>query len=195
MNKTITKSIVVVSGLPRSGTSLMMQMLQAGGMEIIKDDLRAADEDNPEGYFEYEPVKNLSENNDWLVNAGGKAVKIISPLLPHLPENCLYKIIFMQRNLDEIIASQNKMLERVGKATNVPVAEIKSLLKQSLLESKRSLIKSKNMKVLFISYEQVLNEPEETTRSINNFLNSKLDSRKMASVVNKNLYRNKSSDI
>lgn len=195
MNKTITKSIVVVSGLPRSGTSLMMQMLQAGGMEIIKDDLRAADEDNPEGYFEYEPVKNLSENNDWLVNAGGKAVKIISPLLPHLPENCFYKIIFMQRNLDEIIASQNKMLERVGKATNVPVAEIKSLLKQSLLESKRSLIKSKNMKVLFISYEQVLNEPEETTRSINNFLNSKLDSRKMASVVNKNLYRNKSSDI
>src|SRR5262245_34520180 len=104
--------IVVVSGLPRSGTSLMMQMLQAGGMPLLTDDLRPADTNNPKGYWEYEPVKRLQQDNTWMHKAEGKAVKVISVLLQYLPPQHTYKIIFMQRPMQEVLASQTVMLER-----------------------------------------------------------------------------------
>ena len=94
--------ITIVSGLPRSGTSMMMKMLEAGGMEILKDEIRKADEDNPAGYYEFEKVKELKKDVSWLENAKGKSVKIISSLLEHLPEKYTYKIIFMHRNMDSI---------------------------------------------------------------------------------------------
>ena len=106
--------IVVVSGLPRSGTSLMMQMLQAGGMPLLIDDLRPADTDNPNGYWEYEPVKRLQQDNSWIPQAEGKAVKVVSALLQYLPPQHTYKIIFMQRPMQEVLASQTVMLERRG---------------------------------------------------------------------------------
>ena len=108
------KSIIVVSGLPRSGTSMMMRMLEAGGIEIMTDDQRAADVDHPRGYFELERVKELDKGGDksWLDGARGKAIKIISFLLRELPPDYHCKVIFMRRGIDEIIASQNKMLER-----------------------------------------------------------------------------------
>src|SRR5262249_58261695 len=106
--------IVIVSGLPRSGTSLMMQMLQAGGMPLLTDALRPADADNPNGYWEYEPVKRLQQDNSWIPKAEGKAVKVVSALLPYLPPQHTYKIIFMQRPLQEVMASQTVMLERRG---------------------------------------------------------------------------------
>ena len=115
MNK---KIITIVSGLPRSGTSMMMRILEAGGMRILKDEIRKADEDNPAGYYEFEKVKELKKDPSWLENAKGKAVKIISSLLEHLPERYIYKIIFIHRNMEEILDSQRQMLIRRGEATN-----------------------------------------------------------------------------
>ena len=110
------KPVIVISGLPRSGTSMMMQMLYAAGLPVITDQLRTADEDNPKGYFEIERIKGLYQENDksWLVDYKGKAVKIISFLLLHLPAKINYKVIFMERDLDEILASQKKMLQNRG---------------------------------------------------------------------------------
>src|SRR4029450_2106899 len=106
--------IVVVSGLPRSGTSLMMQMLQAGGMPLLTDDLRPPDADNPNGYWEYEPVKRLHQDNSWIRKAEGKALKAVSGSLHYLPPQPTYKILFMQRPMQEVLASQTVMLERRG---------------------------------------------------------------------------------
>ena len=105
------KTIIVVSGLPRSGTSMMMKMLAEGGLPILTDALREADDDNPNGYYEFELVKKLPDGqNKWLADANHKVVKIISALLEHLPTNYRYKIIFMEREPSEILASQQKML-------------------------------------------------------------------------------------
>src|SRR5438067_12425110 len=105
--------IIIVSGLPRSGTSLMMQMLQRGGVEIVTDDVRTADVDNPRGYYELEKVKKIKQDASWLPQARGKAFKMVSQLLYDLPGGETYRIIFMQRNLDEVLLSQDKMLERL----------------------------------------------------------------------------------
>ncbi|MBN1216588.1 MAG: hypothetical protein JXA99_14260, partial [Candidatus Lokiarchaeota archaeon] len=103
--------LVVVSGIPRSGTSLIMQILQAGGLDILSDHKREADKNNPKGYLELESVKNLSNDNSCLINQTGKAVKVISHLLKFLPKNQKYKIIFINRDVNEIIKSQQKMLK------------------------------------------------------------------------------------
>jgi hypothetical protein len=116
---TAMDAVVVVSGLPRSGTSMMMSMLEAGGLPLLKDDVRTADTDNPKGYFEFERVKKLREGDvDWLPEAQGRAVKIISYLLLHLPATYDYRVIFMQRDLDEVMASQRKMLTHRGEDPN-----------------------------------------------------------------------------
>src|SRR5438132_4951320 len=104
--------ITIVSGLPRSGTSLMMQMLDNGGIEVVTDNIRTADTDNPRGYYEYEQVKKIKEEKSWLPQTRGKAFKMVSQLLYELPANEGYRIIFMQRDLDEMLLSQEKMLKR-----------------------------------------------------------------------------------
>src|SRR5215510_8114285 len=104
--------IIVVSGLPRSGTSLMMQMLDSGGVEVVTDNIRAADTDNPRGYHEFEKVKRIKHDASWLPGTRGKVFKMISQLLYDLPPGENYRIIFMDRDLDEVLRSQEKMLER-----------------------------------------------------------------------------------
>jgi len=111
-------TILIVSGLPRSGTSMMMKMLEAGGMAVLTDNIRTADQDNPRGYYEFERVKQIEHDTAWLPEAQGKAVKMIAGLLKHLPADYVYKIIFMQRDMDEVLASQRQMLVRRGKPTD-----------------------------------------------------------------------------
>src|SRR6185369_5935200 len=113
-----TEPVIIVSGLPRSGTSMMMSMLVAGGIKAMTDSIRTADEDNPKGYFELEKVKELEKDHLWLSDAAGKAIKIISALLKHLPREYPYKTIFMRREMKEILASQRQMLIRRGEATD-----------------------------------------------------------------------------
>ena len=127
--------ITVVSGLPRSGTSMMMQMLEAGGMEVLVDHVRTADADNVRGYYEFERVKQLEKGDHaWLVDALGKAVKIISALLVHLPAHYLYKIIFMHRKMEEILDSQRQMLTRRGEALETHSDEHMAMLFQKHLK-------------------------------------------------------------
>jgi hypothetical protein len=108
----LEESLVVVTGLPRSGTSMLMQMLAAGGMRFLSDGLREADEDNPRGYLEFEPVKNLLKDSKWLFEGAGKAVKIVAPLLAALPPGLACRVILSERDLDEVLDSQERMLVR-----------------------------------------------------------------------------------
>ncbi|MDF2438120.1 MAG: hypothetical protein K0Q95_2496 [Bacteroidota bacterium] len=184
----IKGSITIVSGLPRSGTSMMMQMLKAGGMPILTDDLRANDDNNPKGYLEYDDVKKLAKDKSWLVNAEGKAVKIIAQLLQHLPDTYTYKIIFMQRDMIEILQSQQKML---GKNTSVFPMGLADTFAKQLSKTESWLNGQPNMEVLYVNYKDVIMNPEEQAENVNAFLSGDLDIQKMSEATDKKLYRNK----
>lgn len=185
------KTITIVSGLPRSGTSMMMAMLEAGGMELMVDNLREADEDNPKGYYELEIVKELDKDASWLADSENKAVKVISMILFQLPKNFNYRIIFMQRLLDEVLASQKKMLERRGE--KLPDKALDLVMKNKfdvhLRKAHAFIEKQENMDALYVRYREIINHPMENAEKINQFLGSRLDVDKMAGVVDKSLYR------
>ncbi len=182
--------ITIVSGLPRSGTSMAMKMLEAGGMVILKDEIRKADEDNPKGYYEFEKVKQLKKDASWLENAKGKVVKIISSLLEHLPEKYTYKIIFMHRNMEEILKSQRQMLIRRGEPTDaVSDEKMEKMFLKHLQKIEDSLYKQSNMDVLSIHYNEILKEPEKHCEMINRFLGNTLNTRNMTGVIDQALYR------
>lgn len=184
----IKGTITIVSGLPRSGTSMMMQMLSAGGLEILTDNLRENDENNPKGYWEFEAVKKLNKDNSWLIEAEGKTVKIIAQLLQFLPDTFNYKIIFMQRDLIEILQSQQKMLKKDPGVFPMGLAEI---FKKQLSKTESWLNGQPNMEVLYVNYKDIIEQPEELSENISSFLESDLDILKMSEVIDKNLYRNK----
>ncbi len=185
-------TITVVSGLPRSGTSMMMQMLEQGGMDIFTDKKREADESNPKGYYEHEAVKGTMKNNKWVNEVGDKAVKVISQLLPSLPARYNYKIIFMERELNEVIDSQHKMLTRDGKIkegeyrTGLEIAFKNNLDKVNFWATKNH-----HVEILKIPYTAVIEDPKTQAEKINEFLGNKLDTNKMAAVVDAKLYRSK----
>jgi hypothetical protein len=189
----VTAPVIVVSGLPRSGTSLMMNMLQAGGVPIVTDELRTADDDNPKGYFELEQVKQLSKGDvAWVSGAHGKAVKVISALLEHLPPTSTYKIVFMRRRLPEVLASQRKMLERRGEPTDtVPDAMMASLFEKHLVKIESWMASQANMSVLYLPYHEVAEQPEKHVDEIIGFLGLELDRAKMLEAVDPSLYRNR----
>ena len=188
-------SIIVVSGLPRSGTSLMQAMLQAGGIEPLTDGLRTADENNPKGYYEFERVKALKDGDTaWLEQATGKSVKIISALLSYLPSQYEYCILFMRRNIDEILASQKAMLVDRKEATNkVSDEELTRIFQKHLENTERWLGEQGNMRVLTISYNQLLEDPGPDLARIDQFLDGKLQVDAMAKVIDQNLYRRRKS--
>lgn len=184
--------ITVVSGLPRSGTSMMMSALRAGGMDLLTDQVRSADANNPKGYYEFERVKKLPKGDtDWLESAKGKAVKIISALLAYLPDDYRYRIIFMERNIEEILASQQRMLERTGKQDEHPVPD--EVLSQSyydhLQEQKNWLADQDWIQTLYISYNEVLRRPVESFEQIAAFLDQCVDPLEMVKIVDRDLYR------
>jgi hypothetical protein len=184
--------VTVVSGLPRSGTSMLMKMLEAGGIPPLTDQIRVADEDNPKGYFEFERVKKLPEDTEWLKDARGKTVKVLAELVKHLPNNYVYKIIFIDRKMEEIIASQKKMLIRRGEDPNkVPDKEIMALFSKYKKIIKKYISQQANMDVLYVSYNEILEDPTDIIVEINEFLDGVLDENKMRSAIDGKLYRNR----
>lgn len=184
--------ITVVSGLPRSGTSMMMKMLDIGNMPLLIDSIRKPDVDNPKGYYEFERVKELGNDNSWLETACGKAVKIVSPILRHLilNEKYRYKIIFMVRNLDEILSSQRKMADRFNQGEdNIKDSILKQNYSMHLEEIKQWLEKNENIDVMYVNYADVITNPLSITEDICNFLDINLNTGEMALVIDNSLYR------
>jgi hypothetical protein len=187
----LSEPIIVVSGLPRSGTSMMMKILADGGLPVVSDKLRRPDLDNPNGYWELEHVKQMSAGNiAWLAEAGGKAVKVISALLEFLPSNYDYKVIFMEREIQEILASQRKMLQHRNETSRVDDAHIEEQLRKHLALVKPWLARQPNMDALYISYNALMSNPEPSCRRVMEFIDRPLDLEGMLSVPDGNLYRN-----
>jgi hypothetical protein len=186
------RPIVVVSGLPRSGTSMAMKMLEAGGLPVMTDGLRTADEDNPKGYYEDERVKDLHLATDkgWLRAARGRAIKVISFLLKSLPPDNNYKVLFVHRDLREIVASQNKMLARRGEANDTPDEKALGLLEEQVRDA-RFFWRRPQFEVLELHYKDTLSSPRPQAQKIAEFLGMPMDVDKMAAVVDTQLYRNR----
>ena len=184
--------IVIVSGLPRSGTSLAMSAISAGGMEPLVDHIRKADEDNPKGYYEFEPVKKTKTDAAWLDDASGKVVKMVYRLLYNLPDNHWYKVVFMRRDLKEVLASQNKMLERSSQPVGaLPDEKMQALFTAELDKCEKWLAEQPNFKVLYIDHRDMINNGPAQAQKINDFLDGGLDVDAMAAVVDPDLYRNR----
>ena len=184
--------ITVVSGLPRSGTSLMMQMLVAGGLPALTDGLRAADENNPKGYFEWEPAKKLKQDPKAIAAGEGKVVKIISALLPQLPDGHEYRVLFMLRPLEEVVASQNKMLERLGRAVpNTPMNSVIAAFEKHLRDIENWLSTKPDLRVLWVQHAEVLKNAEAEAFRIAEFVGHSLDITNMARQVERSLHREK----
>ena len=182
--------IVIVSGLPRSGTSLMMQMLQAGGMPLLIDGHRPADADNPHGYWEYEPVKHLQQDNTWMPQAEGKAVKVVSALLQSLPPHHTYKIIFMHRPMQEVLASQTVMLQRRGERGGTADDQtLAAIFGQHLDRTERWLAMQTHMTVLSVNYHETIADPVETATRVAQFIGLPLAVEAMAHAVDPRLHR------
>lgn len=185
--------ITIVSGLPRSGTSLMMQMLSNGGMNALTDNKRKADVSNPKGYYEYDPVKNLEKDRKWVPKAKGKTVKVIAQLLQYLPDHdaemrpLSYAIIFMERELEEVLQSQQVMVGKSSENTaNLAVAFKKQVQRMKDLMEARP-----NVRICYLDYTRLLETPEEETKKIIRFLDIPLDKKKMMKSIDLSLYRNK----
>ena len=184
--------ITIVTGLPRSGTSLMMQMLEAGGMPVLADGVRGADLDNPRGYYELEKVKRLDRDATWLNEAEGKAFKLVYLLLYDLPRDREYKALFMERNLGEVIASQNAMLARRGSPGGERSdAEWRVLFTRELANARHWLAEQPNFKVLYVNYNELLAAPEAGLESVARFLERPLDTQAMRTAIDASLYRHR----
>lgn len=182
--------ITVVSGLPRSGTSMLMKMLQAGGLEPVVDGIRTADEDNPGGYYEFEKVKKMTEDTSWLASAQGKVIKIISQLLADLPKQYHYKVLFIHREMVEVLASQQIMLKRRGQATDtVHDAEIGAIFQRHVQQVKVWLAAQDHCEVLEVHYADILGDPHRESLRIAAFLGEGFNAKVMAGVVDEKLYR------
>jgi hypothetical protein len=185
--------IVVVSGLPRSGTSMLMKMLDAGGLPVVTDGQRTADEDNPKGYFEAERIKRLAQDGDrrWLAGARGKAIKVISYLLRSLPSQFNYRVVFIRRDIEEVLASQNKMLARRGEKDDTPPERMRELFEKDVSRAQDILAHEPQFETLEVQYTAILARPLEEARRIAGFVGSGLDVEAMAAAVDPELYRNR----
>lgn len=172
---------------------MTMKMLEAGGVPIVTDGIRTADESNPKGYYELERVKELDKNGDtaWLGAARGKAVKIISFLMTYLPETYDYRVVFMIRDVDEVIASQNKMLVVRGEAADTDDARMGEMYRKHLEKVSRFLRNRPCFTALQVGYRDVIDNPAAEARRINEFLGGRLDVDRMAAVADRELYRNR----
>ncbi|MHC5076820.1 MAG: sulfotransferase domain-containing protein [Planctomycetota bacterium] len=184
--------VTVVTGLPRSGTSVMMQILEAGGMEILTDNVRTSDEDNPKGYYEFEAVKQTKKDPSWVADAAGKAVKMVYRLLYEMPKEYEYRVIFTRRNMDEVLQSQKIMLERTGNnEQGISDEKFAEMFKKDLEKIDEWIKGQDNISVISVNYKDVIETPQEQCERINEFLGGVLDVEKMPLVVDASLYRNR----
>lgn len=187
-----TGEMIVVSGLPRSGTSMMMQMLDKGGLPVFTDGIRGADDSNPKGYYEHEAVKALMRNKQFLNQAEGKAIKVVSHLLMHLPARFHYKVIFMERDMNEVLQSQHRMLMRDGKAKEdtIPL-RLASAFQQNLDKVRGWIPEQSHVDALYMPHAEVIQDPKAAAEKIAAFLGKDMDTEAMAAVVDRSLHREK----
>ncbi|MFO0078826.1 MAG: sulfotransferase domain-containing protein [Planctomycetota bacterium] len=182
--------LTIVSGLPRSGTSLMMQLLAAGGLEPLTDQLRTPDQSNPRGYFEYEPVKSLARDQSWLPEARGKVVKIIVQLLDYLPPELPVRTILLERDLDEVLASQAKMLNK-----SIPPAQwqtLKETFRKHWEQARQTFSLRPESSLIVVNYRELVTSPETVIARLERFLApADLRREKMLAAIDPALYRNR----
>ncbi len=184
--------VTIVSGLPRSGTSLMMQMLEAGGLPALTDGVREADADNPRGYYELEAVKRTATDDSWLDDAGGCVVKVVHALLRMLPSDREFRVVLMRRSLDEILASQSTMLERLGRGgASAGATEIRRVFEEDLLATQRWIEAQPRVRCLEVWYREVIESPAAQAARVREFLGEELNEAAMAAAVDASLYRQK----
>ena len=183
----------IVTGLPRSGTSLTMAMLGAGGMKLITDNLRPPDADNPRGYFEDERVKRLDKDSDWLWEVGDAAIKIISFQLPRLPDGFQCNVLHLMRPLEEILASQEKMVRRNGLHDTTSNSDLLPLYERHRAQISAWMDAKSAIRHQILQYHDVINTPHRAARAIADFLSRDLDIDSMVSVVDPKLYRHRLS--
>ena len=183
--------VIIVSGLPRSGTSMMMQMLKAGGMELFTDSQRVPDENNPKGYFEAEIVKKMPKENKWVKECDGQVIKVVAPLIPSLPQGVNYKVIFMNRNMDEILKSQTSMLDRLKKEAGDIDDQTLAEIFKSHIHVAIHLLKAHGHSIMLANYHEIVKDPVPTANIICKFLGRDLNQKQMISAVLPDLYREK----
>ncbi len=189
----VSNYLTIVSGLPRSGTSMMMQMLDAGGIPAMADEIREADVDNPRGYFEFEVVKATRDDASWLEESAGKVVKMVYRLLYDLPQDRSYRVVFMRRELGEVVASQKKMLERLGKPQSKQDDEgMADLFRRQLADFEKWVEGQDCLQILYVNYRDMIEDAQPQVARIKEFLGRDLDTSAMADVVTPSLYRNRS---
>lgn len=183
--------ITIVSGLPRSGTSMMMRMLEAGGVPVLVDNIRVADDDNPRGYYEYEPVKQTKRDATWVPLAVGHAVKMVYRLLYDLPAGQEYRVVFMRRRLEEVLASQKKMLARENRVDDVNDGEMAALFQAELKRFNAWVARQPCFSLIDVHYHDLLADASPIVRRVDEFLGGGLDQAAMCGVIDRSLYRNR----
>ncbi|HZZ72897.1 MAG TPA: sulfotransferase family protein [Pirellulales bacterium] len=187
--------MTIVCGLPRSGTSMMMRMLEAGGLPVLTDHIRQSNEDNPGGYYEFEPAKQTKQDSSWLAQAVGKAVKMVYRLVYDLPPNYEYCLLFMRRDIHEVLISQRKMLDRDGRVDHAPDDEMAALFRADVARFEKWLARQVNMRSLDVDYRKVVSAPAEPVAQIVEFLGGGLNAARMCQIVDVNLYRNRGGAV
>jgi len=192
------ETITIVSGLPRSGTSMMMQMLDAGGVTPLTDGNRQADDSNPRGYFEHDKATQLASDSSWIGEAKGKVVKIVAQLLPQLPteidgDPAHYRIVFMARSLEEVVASQRTMLERQGRKGAALEKERLAEVFGGQLKKVQTTIAERRIPCLTVRHADAIHDPQSVAGNLNGFFGGSLDEQAMAAAVDPSLYREKAA--
>jgi hypothetical protein len=183
--------LTIVSGLPRSGTSMMMRMLEMGGLPVLTDHVRTPDDDNPNGYYEFEAVKQTKEDSAWLEGSEGKAVKMVYRLLYDLPADRTYKVLFMRRKLEEVLASQKVMLERHGIADGVKEDQMAALFRAEIDAFYKWVAGQSHIDLIDVDYNRMQQNPKAEAARVNGFLGGALNEDAMVAVVDQSLYRNR----
>lgn len=192
IDKNAAPFVVIVSGLPRSGTSMMMKMLESGGVPVLADDLRQADIDNVNGYYEFQAALKVKQDNSWLTDANHKAVKMVYQLLYDLPDGFEYRVLMMRRAMDEVLASQKKMLARLGKPTDaIPDEKMAEIFRAGLTKFDAWISQKPNFRLIDVDYNKMVADPLPQIDAIDALLGGSLDKEAMAAVVQPELYRNR----